>query len=564
MSDILQSALDYALKGYFVYPVNLTIDDQGKKRVDFPGNWRESTNDRVRVRELFGPDVSGIAIDTGKSGIVVVDVDLGNGKFGLQNLRDAGVELPVSPSRVRTWSGGFHGYFRQPEGQPIGSGSNKPVSAVDFRGMGGVVFAPPTTVSDVASGVVGEYTEIAPILAVADLPPLPEGYASRLRLKPADKKVEAPTGVSSQIRDDQAKLLGQFVDGDLEEIRMAGSGERNEALGRTTLRLADRCLKLGYGYTDYLDMVVEAYQASGGTDQQQVLDWVRNSWKKAQDEPLSMPRTYIDELADKEHAKLLARRLANAKLIGATSQYVTEDSFVDWTVTPPPPAYWLHGVIPQGEQTLIYGEPEAGKTFMALDWAMSIATGRTAWGRRTTQGRVWFMAGEGNARITSRMHAWMDYHQITPDPDMLRLANHVPDFMNNAVMESMALKVARDQIDFVVVDTLGRAMSIGGGDVSETKDAAQALRSMSVISKYRPTTTVMAIHHPTKSGGMAGAYNLLAGLDVALFAEADDGLGSLRFAKNKDGEKKKICEYEWKPVGSSAVLVPAYEERNHG
>lgn len=562
MTEILAQALRYAELGYFVYPVNLSIDERGKKVVEFPGNWRDSTRDKNQLHDLFVPGINGIALDTGKSGICVIDVDVSNSKAGLSNLREAGIALPHSSSRVQTWSGGFHGYFRQPQ-NPVGSGSNRPVRDVDYRGLGGVIFAPPTRVLGIDGGIIGEYVATAPIVAVGDLEPLPESYASRLRAKPAERKPGAATRLPTiGVREDQARVIQQYMDSDLEVIRMAGPGERNEALKRTTFLLADRCLKLGYGYDDYMDLVVDAYEASGGTDKTQVTDWVKSSWKNVQESPLDMPRTFIDEMADKKHAQMVANRLANARLIGATSQMIGASSFVDWSVPPPPPPYWVHGVIPQGEQVVLYGRPEAGKTFLALDWAMSIATGRRTWGRQTTQGRVWFCAGEGQARITSRMHAWMQYTGITPDPKWLKLINHVPDLMNDQVIEAMAQKIAEDEVDLVIIDTVGRAMAVGGGDISETKDAAQALRSLQALSKYRPSTTPLAIHHPIKEGGMAGAYNFLGGLDVVLKAESDDGYGTLKFAKNKDGEKTKICEYQWRPVGPSAVLVPMYGDDN--
>lgn len=558
MTEILASALRYAERGYFVYPVNLTINDKGKKVVDFPGNWSDATRDPDRVRELFVPSVTGIAIDTGKSGICVIDIDISGRKSGLSNLRDAGVTLPHSPARVQTWSGGFHGYFRQPDTR-VGSGANRPVRDVDYRGDGGVVFAPPTTVRSLDGVSVGNYAVVGPIPAVDDLPVLPEGYASRLRAKPVEKK---SGGITAKpvfgVREDQAKVIQQYMDADLEVIRMSRDGERNEALSRTTILLADRCIKLGYGYADYVDMVVDAYEASGGTDRVQVNDWVKSAWKKAQDSPLAMPRTFIDDMADKKHAQMVANRLANARLSGSTSQLIAPSSFVDWTETPVAAPYWIHGMIPQGEQVVVYGKPEAGKTFLAIDWAMSVASGRRSWGRQVTQGRVWFCAGEGNARITSRMHAWMQYHRVTPDLRQMKLLNHVPDLMNDQVIEAMAQKIAEEEVDLVILDTLGRAMAVGGGDISEPRDAAQALRSLQNLSKYRLSTTPIAIHHPVKDGGMAGAYNLLAGVDVVLKAEADDGYGTLKFAKNKDGEKTKICEYEWRPVGPSAVLVPAH------
>lgn len=553
-------ALRYVDAGYAVYPVGLSLDEDDKKVPDFPGNWRDSyTAETWRDGAVFG-GAEGLAIDTGKSGIVVVDVDVSEGKSGLSNLSSAGIDLPPTPMRVRTWSGGYHGFYRQP-GVPVGTGSNRPVKNVDFRGVGGVVFAAPTRVYKDGRSV-GSYELIGDLVRVADLPVMPESYACRLRAP--EKAVDRLSGLSGVLlsttaRDDQRDVLEGYLEDDLHTIASAGNGERNEALGRTVLLVADRCAKLGYGPKDFAQMVLRAYRESGGTDDDQALTHCRTAWPKVQADPLSMPKTWIDELADKRYASMVADRLARARINGASVRLVDESSFVDWTATPPDPEFWVGGVLPKGEPVVLYGRPEAGKTFTALDWAMSVASGRSWFGRKTEPGVVWFMAGEGNTRITARMHAWMDHHKTKPSTDRMRLINHVPDLMSDQVMEGLARKVAQEKVDLVFIDTLGRAMAVGGGDISSPPDANQALKSLQSISRYRLSTTPVAIHHPIKEGSMAGAYNLMGGLDVALHAEAQGDTGSLRFEKNKDGEKTTVCRYRWVSVGKSAVLVPALD-----
>lgn len=555
--NVLRAARIWVERGYWVYPVNLTIGEDGKKRVDFPGNWRDSTNDPDKLEALFG-DATGIVVDTGKSGVALIDIDTAGSKDGVRNLRDAGISLPVTPMTATTWSGGKHGFFRQPE-VPVGSYQNRPVRDVDVRGTGGVAFVWPTAVLRDDGSEAGRYTT-ASVRAVESLPVLPEGYAARIRSVPIAAKPEArkaPRRMTS-LRDDQRDLLERFVQQDLDTVRQARDGARNEALGAATLLLADRYRKLGFGYEDLEADVLAAYEESGGTDTLQAKDWCRSGWTKSLREPLDIPRTHIDEMADQKHARMVADRIARARVTGSTARMVDHTSFVDWTQEPPDPEFWVQGVVPKGEQVVLYGRPEAGKTFTALDWAMSVALGKDWFGRPTTQGRVWFMAGEGNTRITARMHAWIEYHGATPTSDQLRLLNHVPDLMSDSVMDQLARKVADDEVDLVFIDTLGRGMAIGGGDISSPPDAAQALRSLQTIGKYRTTVTPVAIHHPIKDGGMAGAYNLLAGVDVALYAEVDTaGTGVLRFEKNKDGEKITVCAYRWRQSGASAVLVPA-------
>lgn len=551
--------------GYAIYPVKLT-ETNGKKdnpkffvdkEAGFTG-WGDSVNTPEGAAALDFE--GGLAIDTGKSGIVVIDVDASVTKSGFQNLEKAGISLPETPMTVTTWSGGRHFFYRQPA-SPVGTGQNVPVKDVDFRGMGGCVFAAPTPVwnSDTRS-MTGEYElDQNMIVPVSELPVLPEMFAVLLRNQKAKPRKAAAKGKRREpLREDQKAVLLGFVDRDLAEISDAQSGERNEVLGRCTLRLANRFMQLGDPFEVFRDTVVSAYQDSGGTDQEQVLNWCESSWAKALADPMDIPRTMIDEMADDRLARMIADRLAKARINGETAWLLDDDAFIDWTETPPEPEFWVRGIIPKGEQVILYGKPEAGKTFMGLDWGLSIATERSWFGRSCDPGRVMFMPGEGNARITSRIHAWMDAHRLRPEPGQFLLTRHVPDLMNDRVVEDLSQQVAEREIDVVFIDTLGRAMAAGGGDISSPPDTAHALKNMQMISQYRPKTTPVVLHHPIKDGSMAGAYNLLAGVDVALLAEVDpdSGDGSLRHAKNKDGEKTIVAEYQWKKSGRSAVLVP--------
>ena len=554
-----QNALSHWTEaGYYVYPVALTETNGKKDNPKFPGEWSNSVNAPEDAASLDFS--SGIAIDTGKSGVVVIDVDTSGGKNGFDQLDQAGINLPETPMTVTTWSGGRHFFYRQPE-QRVGSRSNVPVKEVDHRGAGGCVFAAPTPVRNSITGrVTAEYElDQGKIIPVQDLPVLPEEFAVLLRAQKAKpRKQGGKVKRREPLREDQKAVLMGFVDRDLAEITDSRDGGRNDVLGRCTLRLANRLLQLGESFDTFRDTVTSAYRDSGGTDFDQVENWCGSAWAKALSDPMDIPRTMIDEMADDRLARMIADRLAKARMNGESVKLLDDDAFVDWTETPPDPEFWVYGIVPTGEQVILYGKPEAGKTFLGLDWGLSIATGRSWFGRSIGPGRVMFMPGEGNTRITSRIHAWMEACQLKPDRGQFLLTGHVPDLMNDRVVEDLSQQVAEREIDVVFIDTLGRAMAAGGGDISSPPDTAHALKNLQMISQYRPKTTPVVLHHPIKDGSMAGAYNLLAGVDVALLAEVnpESGEGSLRHAKNKDGEKTIVAEYQWKKSGRSAVLVP--------
>jgi hypothetical protein len=136
------AARDYAKSGIYVFPVYVTRKADGKKDVRPAGLWRDISSTSladIAVWEQERPD-AGLGIDTGKSGLVVVDPD---GQEGIE----AWLALcPLATVAVRTPGGGEHWYYRAHPDHAIGNDQNGKVApAVDVRGLGGFVIAPPTS-----------------------------------------------------------------------------------------------------------------------------------------------------------------------------------------------------------------------------------------------------------------------------------------------------------------------------------------------------------------------------------------------------------------------------------
>ncbi len=54
----------------------------------------------------------------------------------------------------------------------------------------------------------------------------------------------------------------------------------------------------------------------------------------------------------------------------------------------PDPAWLLEGVLPEGGLVELYGPPGAGKSFLSLDWGLSVAAGVPWLGRSLSQADV--------------------------------------------------------------------------------------------------------------------------------------------------------------------------------
>lgn len=131
---ILETAANLADIGFFVFPVNGKVP---KVR------WaEESTRDVEKIHAWWTrwPD-AGIGVDTGKSGVVVVDLDIKGGVDGVGNWKRLNNGRAPATYYSATPSGGWHVWYRDPEGKYRNSASEV-APGVDVRAVGGYVVAP--------------------------------------------------------------------------------------------------------------------------------------------------------------------------------------------------------------------------------------------------------------------------------------------------------------------------------------------------------------------------------------------------------------------------------------
>jgi hypothetical protein len=146
---VLNTALLLLKKGFSVIPL-FTVNDGvcacGKPECDrkgkhSPAKWKSYQKTKAsedQVRKWFNQSSNNIGIVTGKiSGFLVMDVDVPE---GMESLGDRDVPSTVI---AETGGGGYHYYFKYPEGREIKS-RIKILPDVDIRAEGGYVVAPPS------------------------------------------------------------------------------------------------------------------------------------------------------------------------------------------------------------------------------------------------------------------------------------------------------------------------------------------------------------------------------------------------------------------------------------
>jgi hypothetical protein len=339
MSDVYTIAEKYRRLGYVCVPVNVDVRPDGSKQPRFPeGGYRNRRFDNPADWEGY----TGIAVNTGLSGVVAVDVDRkidddGNTvKDGRAALTAAGIVLPETPLVAETQSGGEH-YLYRAGSIPVGSLVDQPAKGVDTRGEGGVLFVYPT--------VVGGDPERAykwrdRVVAVDKLPEFPEDLARRLSI--ADRpEVSAPEGFTpSDVTPEQRDWALRKIDYKLRDIASAGTGERNRILGQSVPRIVGLVKTIGDDLSVSADKIRAAYDESGGDDPKQVDDWITSA---AEHTAAEDPTQWIP--ADRETSFWDARpelqRIREAAFAGLASPWAVLGAVCVLALADAPPGYRL-------------------------------------------------------------------------------------------------------------------------------------------------------------------------------------------------------------------------------
>lgn len=156
-SPILAAARDYLAMGWALFPLH-TIDPAGQctcgvracsdagKHPRVQRGVKEASRDAQQIEAWFGPAAppSNIGLATGTvSGITVLDIDIGEGKFGAESWADAIAEHgEPNTLMARTGSGGMHVFFKY--NSVLKTAANVLGKGVDSRNDGGYVVAAPS------------------------------------------------------------------------------------------------------------------------------------------------------------------------------------------------------------------------------------------------------------------------------------------------------------------------------------------------------------------------------------------------------------------------------------
>lgn len=200
-------------------------------------------------------------------------------------------------------------------------------------------------------------------------------------------------------------------------------------------------------------------------------------------------------------------------------------------------------LIKKGTTGQIFGPPEAGKSFIALDLALSIATGKDWNGYKCQQGLVVYCVGEGWSGFQNRIKAW-GIANGNPDISLFHTSRNVISF------DGTELKAAADdlklyeqetshKVALVVIDTLARHLD---GDENNANEISKFINKVDGLRDAFPGSSAIIVHHSGhgKENRARGSSALRAAMDF----EINCNKNALTFTKMKDGAKPDPIDFK--------------------
>ena len=216
-------------------------------------------------------------------------------------------------------------------------------------------------------------------------------------------------------------------------------------------------------------------------------------------------------------------------------------------LTNPPAVRWLiRGIIEADTLGMIYGQPGAGKSFIALSMAASIASGVDWYQHRVTQGPAVYILGEGGAGVSRRLRAWQlsNPDARLQDAPLYVSTRMVPMGEVEAVQEIAAAieESGAGKPSSVWIDTLARAAA--GLDENSSRDMGELIKACDTI-RERYGCAVVLVHHAGHNQDRArGSSAIKAALDTEISATKEWRTIVMQSTKSKESEGFKPLNFQ--------------------
>lgn len=198
----------------------------------------------------------------------------------------------------------------------------------------------------------------------------------------------------------------------------------------------------------------------------------------------------------------------------------------------------VRDILHPGAFAVMFGPPNEGKSFAALDMTLAIARGEPWLGHETTAGPVVYAALEGGGGMRTRFKGYRRHYDLEGQDVPLFL---LPESLNLRRKEDVvalvdALNDVQERtgqgVALLVIDTLSRALA--GGDENSSVDMGTLVAAVDHI-RAKTGAGVLVLHHvPRDAMRPRGHGSLDAAADTMLKVEKAGPVGRVTITKQRD------------------------------
>lgn len=451
------------------------------------------------------------------TGLCIVDVDLRGG--GHKTYEELGLfEGWPDTTTIQTPSGGRHHYYRMPAGMQARNSAGLLGPGIDTKGHAGYVVGPGSKTAR------GEYV-----------------------VERAIPMAEAPQWLIDRVvstERHQAEHV-DVPDADEETVTRAGDWLSTRPKGEGAYATACGLRDIGVSLEQAQALMAEH------DPRPNVPAKVEHAYTYAQNEPgtaISKPEDF--ELIEEPPTPAATAAPSSARRLLDFGREAQQSA-----------GYVIKGTLSRKSYAMIYGQPGAGKTFVALDMAYHVAAGREWHGRKVKAGGVLYLAYEGMGGMGKRARALLQHYGTQDVPLYIQPASH--DLRTGEGRRALAKDIAAlpEVPSLIVFDTFAHALM--GGDENSAQDVGAFNTGVAALIA-RTGACVLILHHPKKTGESArGSGALLGAVDTEIHV-ADH---AIKPTKQRDVELGEPIGFALKPITvgidedndaiTSCVVVPA-------
>lgn len=556
MTVIGKTALNYAaVLGWAVFP----LAPRSKIPATAHG-CKDASKELINIAEWWNnqPDRN-IGLATGQnSGCWVLDVDGEDGRQDLEALIAKHGELPITP--VQKTANGRHYFWAWPESVEIRNTGKLirhtapeggKAGGLETRGNGGYVVLAPSLHPD--TGLPYEWLVRPSQTPLAQAPQWlidfvtakPEKLSGIAKMPTIAHNFSASGGIVS--RRWAEKMIAECSDA----VRGAGEGSRNNQLNISALRIG-HCVPVFIGQSDAIN-ALHAAGLAAGLPSSETMATIASGLAKGMAEPFR--EATAEQIEAYKAAKLAAegRTAPQAAATGEsfdpetgeiieaeqpTLEKPSKFSLVNFDdiISRKPPEWVIDKVFPEKSFGVIYGAPKKGKSFVALDMALCVASGLPWHGHEVRQGNVLYIVGEGLGGLGKRLKAWKAHNQPERQIPFYGLTVRVNMRAPEDVAEILkAINAVGTDFSLIIIDTVARALL--GGDENSATDIGEFIANCDTI-KDATGAAVIGVHHTGKDEerGMRGSSAMLGGVDTCILVKRTDNNLIVKMEEQKDAE----------------------------